>query len=819
MLGRARSFLSSVACAIVILSGVGVTPAKVALADDALPAGPSGTPGVAWAWPDAGSANAAALAAPIAQDPVNASYSHTPAVSSQPDLPAGSGNIMVSQTIYLDFWLPAGQHFESTSAGDTNFENLQARWVTDVGGTAYHKLVTQYNGKNGTIGQTVTLGGTVVRTGAYPHAGSKSDPLTQGDVTAEVAAAVAAQGWAESASSIVLVFTAANIQQCNNFSATDGCTFVDGVKHLKGYCAFHDHFSDGGTDAIYGYLSLDNGDHGPGVTCNAGDTGTDTDPNRFTYPNSDKTADVEVNTMSHEVIEAATDPHPNDTWTASDGEIGDKCNYNFTPRNSVGADVYLQNGHGYILQQEFSNAVHTCAIDLCGSSVCPPTPTFTKTVDVTAPEIGHSIHYTVTLNNTDDSGAATNLVFTDTTPAGYSVTSFSAPNSTSSSQASNTVTVNYDTLPVHQVQTITITATVPVQAGVTATNCGSLTLQNLLGTALAPLTTSPCASTTPVKVPTTLTYTGDTSADFNNPATLSATLTDDMGNGIPTEPVTLSLNGTETCNLTTDGGGNVSCSVTPSEAAGSYLVIGTFSGDAKYQASSSSTPFVVNHEESALTSSAALQLFLQGGTATLSSVLTDPVGGGPIASKMVTMTLGSGAGSQSCTGTTDGTGTATCSISPVTVANGPQPITDSFAGDAFYVPASHSQNALLFAFPTGGTFVIGDQSATGSVTFWGAQWATDNSLSGGSAPSSFKGFESGNTLPVCGAGWTARPGNSGHPPDTIPSFMGVIVASHAQKKGSIISGDVASIVIVQTDPGYAGNPGSPGTGTVVATFC
>ena len=51
------------------------------------------------------------------------------------------------------------------------------------------------------------------------------------------------------------------------------------------------------------------------------------------------------------------------------------------------------------------------------------------------------------------------------------------------------------------------------------------------------------------------------------------------------------------------------------------------------------------------------------------------------------------------------------------------------------------------------------------------------------------------------------------------SYIAVIVSSSITKSGSTISGDTIKIVIVQTDPGYAGNPGHAGTGKVVATLC
>jgi hypothetical protein len=130
---------------------------------------------------------------------------------------------------------------------------------------------------------------------------------------------------------------------------------------------------------------------------------------------------------------------------------------------------------------------------------------------------------------------------------------------------------------------------------------------------------------------------------------------------------------------------------------------------------------------------------------------------------------------------------------------------------------------LIFAFaPGGGSFVIGNgNSATGTaVNFWGAQWWKNNTLSGGTAPAAFKGFALNPTTPSCGTSWSTDPGNSAPPPaGPLPAFMGVIVSSSISKSGSLISGNTPDIVVVQTNAGYAPNPGHAGTGTVVATFC
>lgn len=133
-----------------------------------------------------------------------------------------------------------------------------------------------------------------------------------------------------------------------------------------------------------------------------------------------------------------------------------------------------------------------------------------------------------------------------------------------------------------------------------------------------------------------------------------------------------------------------------------------------------------------------------------------------------------------------------------------------------------------YTYPVGGAFVLGDQSVAAAlsatspstVTWWGAQWSAANTLSGGAAPSSFKGFAQLSAIPTaCGSAWTTRPGNSPPPPSGVPAYMAVIVASGITKSGNTISGDTAQVVIVKTNPGYQPDPGHPGTGTVIGVLC
>jgi hypothetical protein len=140
--------------------------------------------------------------------------------------------------------------------------------------------------------------------------------------------------------------------------------------------------------------------------------------------------------------------------------------------------------------------------------------------------------------------------------------------------------------------------------------------------------------------------------------------------------------------------------------------------------------------------------------------------------------------------------------------------------------ATATLNIPIVPGARGGTFVIGNltyQAVLANpapVTFWGAQWWKLNSLSGGSGPASFKGFEDMPSLPACGQNWTTDPGNSTPPPaGPLPPYMVIIVSSQITQTGSTIAGDTQHLVVVKTNSGYAPNPGHAGTGTIVATLC
>ncbi len=321
--------------------------------------------------------------------------------------------------------------------------------------------------------------------------------------------------------------------------------------------------------------------------------------------------------------------------------------------------------------------------------------------------------------------------------------------------------------------------------------------------------------------PTTLVYSGDTTGDFHDSVVLSGVLTlSGTFAGVNGQSVTLSI-GAQSCSGVTNAAGFASCPLTLNQVPGPNTVTASFAGAGNFQASNASTGFTITKEETTL-SYTGDTVIANNTVAHMKGILLED-GLVPIQGRQVVFTLGAGATAQTCPGMTDATGAATCTIL-VNQPLGPGVVSDNFAGDAFYLPSSVSANVILFAFLDHGSFVLGDQTGVvgpNAVTFWSATWSSQNVLSGGSAPYSFKGFASAvsTNAPVCGDTWTSRPGNSSGPPATLPPFMGVVVSTTVGKSGPTLSGDVPEIVVVQTNPGYGPNPGHSGTGTVVAVYC
>jgi uncharacterized repeat protein (TIGR01451 family) len=718
------------------------------------------------------------------------------------------GPVMQSVTAFAIYWTP-----NNTIA--TGYQTLVNRYFQDIGSSSFYNINTQYSQNPGpTFMQNVSnFGGAWVdTTNAYPGGrGTAANPLTDQDIRDEVTRALAANpSWGPAdLTRQYLVFQEQGIESC--FDSTD-CT--PGTTHPV-YCAYHNTFTSGSNDIIYSNM--------PYV-----ETWTTQCREFTTSPNGNLAADAEISITSHEHFESATDPHLN-AWYDSDlsGEIGDKCAYRYGTVGSNGSNISLK-GNAYIVQLEWSNAANNgVAFSGCVNSYTGVDLSVTKTGAPNPVAAGSNLTYTVTVNNLNSALSATNVVLTDPVPANTTFQSVTAPTgwncTTPGVGGTGNVQCTTSTLAANAAASLSLVVKVNANtpASTTITNTATASSANP-----DPNTANNSATaTTNVVRTTSLAYTGDVTQDYHDVANVSAKLTDALS-GSPLAGKTVSFTlGTQTTSGVTNAAGVASGSITITQAPAAVTVSAAFAGDSQYVASNS-TPetFTITREETALTYTGAT-VIANGRSASLSATLKED-GLVAIAGRSVVLTLGTGSTAQSCTATTDASGSGACNISVVSQPLGPSSVSATFAGDTFYLPSSTRSDVVLFAFLAQGTFAVGDQSDTGSVTYWNAQWSALNSLSriaSEAIPNAFKGFAGApsSNPPACGDTWTSSPAGSPPPPNAVPSYMGVIATSQVSKSGNTLSGDVTSIVVVRTDPNYSATPGPPGTGTgtVVAVYC
>jgi uncharacterized repeat protein (TIGR01451 family) len=718
----------------------------------------------------------------------------------------GNNEIMPTTNTYVVFWLPAGYHYSggTTPASDTAYENTILKYFQDVGGSQILNTTTQYSGTNGTPADTSSFQTSIVDTTAFPHAGTSSDPVTQSDLNTEVFNQITANTWPLGLSTMYFVFLPNNVVDCNHAPPGANC-------NTNKYCAYHTYGWSGSDTPANDFVWADIPDNRSVETIGGcGDSNV----------TGNESADTTLSSTEHEHMEAITDPRLN-AWQDSTGaENGDKCNREMgvADASSTIANNYLGAGNAdlFRIQREWSNKVSGCAASYTttGSDVESPVPSGTDVIKSVAEATiagnpSDNLDYTLTFTNPSNQDDAFNVTVTDTLPPGVQ------------SGGSGTVSLDLGDLAPHQSVTQTFTAhpTGPLPAGTTLTNSATFDFNDSTGTAQPSITRT--ASTTVVNSPPTLNPLPDPqSVDYHDSLSFNVSATDpDAG-----DTLTLSASGLPAgLSLTDHGDGTATVSGTATAVPGDYTV--TISVDDHHNPPVSAQMTIHVLREQTTTTYTGPTVIAQGQPVTLKGLVLEDGTTAPSPAVNVTLSVGA----QSCVGTTDLTGLATCTIPSVTVSQGSEPLAAVFSGDTYYLPsADNSQTATVFAFLAKGAFALGDQTVAAAspstlVTWWGSSWSALNSLSGGAAPDSFKGFagHTGAQPPACGGTWRTRTGNSSKPPSAagIPAYMGVVVPGTITKSGSTISGNIAHIVVVQTNPGYAPDPGHPGTGTIVATYC
>jgi hypothetical protein len=278
------------------------------------------------------------------------------------------------------------------------------------------------------------------------------------------------------------------------------------------------------------------------------------------------------------------------------------------------------------------------------------------------------------------------------------------------------------------------------------------------------------------------------SGTYNTPGTVSGTLVNTVTNApVPNEPVTLTVNGTQTCTATTNASGVASCSITPNEPGGTYTLSGSFGGDTTtvptLLPSTGKSTFTENKAPTTVTYTGSTSI-TSGGTPTLSATLTS--NGSPLSGQTVTFTVGSGSSAQHCSGTTNSSGKVSCSICTFNQSASPLPVTVTYGGNTYYAGSTTSQTitvttptSLSVSAVTGttgspttlsGTLTngvtgqgLGGQTVT--LTLNGSQSCTATTNGYGKASCSVTPTESAGTYPVTGS----FAGNTSTSPQLLPS--------------------------------------------------
>lgn len=278
--------------------------------------------------------------------------SMTPADAQQPIVDNGGPVMHGPIQAILIFWLPPGLHYDTntnSSAGDTKYENTLSSFFTDLSGSTYFSLLTQYPGSCGVPQQQNCFGGisarAIVDPMPYGHTGDLSDALTDQNIRDEITRLIndpnnQLSGF-DPLSTEFFVFTAAHVQICN---PSIGCSFHLNGFDIGGWCAYHA-FSG---DFAYAVMPQDDS---LGIGCHSG----------VNHSPHGRIADREIVAVSHELFESVSDPQGN-AWINGDSqEIGDNCNQNTSATAPDGSNVTL-NGKPYVVQEMWSNNDDACVL-------------------------------------------------------------------------------------------------------------------------------------------------------------------------------------------------------------------------------------------------------------------------------------------------------------------------------------------------------------------------------------------------------------------------------------------------------------------------
>jgi PKD repeat protein len=313
----------------------------------------------------------------------------------------GEGPVMHKVTTHVIFWDPAPSQFTATTKGIV--EGFFTALAHDSGlPTNAFAVAGQYTDATGNAAYKSTFGGASVDTHAYPSTGNCVVPkevdagppyatcLFDSQLQAELSTAIAEKGLPTGLGQLYFVLLPHDVATCL-------AEKVEGKQVCSNnfYCAYHSYSGPGtGHEVIYADIPFSLLDTTWAKGCQADGNSTLQLPNgdRGTADGETRFADVALKFLSHEYIEAVTDPLVNfeTAWVDEEGlEIGDKCNgvpfseeeeglpgfdkHAFTP--TLGGEATagtlfnqeIDKAH-YYLQSEWDNAAEACRMKPLGLS-------------------------------------------------------------------------------------------------------------------------------------------------------------------------------------------------------------------------------------------------------------------------------------------------------------------------------------------------------------------------------------------------------------------------------------------------------------------
>lgn len=314
------------------------------------------------------------------------------AASHPPCNPCGSGDLKyqggsaveLQPKAYAIFW---GSNWKNSSGNLTQDGQIVQKYFSDVGGTKFENILTQYymqnqDGSQSYIQNTLQFDATHIwiDTSTPPNSfACAGNTVEDSAIQTEVEKIIKKRGWPQAdPSATFFVYTPPN--WAIRFPAPfpfwyEGCSNLVGAG-FGGY-----HWMNPVTLTRYAPIVYPN-------------------KNYFVpkKPNGNIYGDSLANATSHEQFEAITDPRPYDGWADSNttpAEIGDKCAWNFPTSYTK-----LNNGGVFELQKEYSDATHSCV------NTFTPHLTVNTTADFAPPcaIATYSLRCAITQVNTDGSG-------------------------------------------------------------------------------------------------------------------------------------------------------------------------------------------------------------------------------------------------------------------------------------------------------------------------------------------------------------------------------------------------------------------------------